>query len=327
MVAQVASQSKSDFKGARLFDPGRDLVGVARLLEEAFRPDNSFPFSGVPLLREMGILLWTLSYAPAFPATTTGFVWVEDGQIVGNVTLNPDEGRFDRYMITNVAVRPSYRRQGVARALMETVIGHLRNMHVKTVLLNVRPNNPGAIKLYQDLGFKQIETRGEWARRSSQSTPGTMWHEVASRPLAESDHAAVSELVRMATPADVQKYHPIPNEFSITWEDRMAETVADFMVGQVTRRWVFEKDRRLAALLLVRGQYLFSPHRLQVQIHPDFRGQLEGDVMAFALRELGRLPARPIRVAVTSTHPEWIAVMEQNGFKFDNGLTLMAFAL
>lgn len=327
MVAQVASRSASEFKGARLFDPGHDLAQVARLLEEAFRPDNSFPFSSIPMLRELGIVLWTLSYAPAFPDTTTGFVWVEDGQIVGNVTLNPDEGRLDRYMITNVAVKPSYRRQGIARALMETVLGHLRSMHVKTAVLNVRPDNPGAIKLYQDLGFREIETRGEWIRRSSRVVPGTVWHPVAARALAESDAAAVSELMRAATPASVQKYHPMSNEFAMAWEDRLAESVADFMMGQTSRRWAFEKDGRLAAVLLLRAQYLPSPHRLRLQVHPDFRGSLEGDALAFALRQLSRYPARPIRVAATSAHPEWIACMKQNGFAFDNGLTLMALAL
>ncbi len=327
MVAQVAGRSKSEFKGARPFDPGRDMASVARLLEEAFRPDNSFPFSGIPWLRELGIAFWTLSYAPAFPSTTIGFVWVEDGQVVGNVTLNPDEGRLDRYLITNVAVKPSYRRQGIARALMESALAHLRSMHVKTAVLNVRPNNPGAIKLYQDLGFKEIETRGDWVRRSSQSSPATMWHVPTVRSLAESDDAGVSELLRAAMPAEVQKYHSIANEFAATWEDQIAESAAAILLGQTTRRWVFEMDHRLAALLLVRGQYLFSSHRLLAHVHPDFRGQIEGDVMAFALRQMARLPVRPIRVTASSTHPEWIAVLEQNGFQFDNGLILMAFAL
>ena len=327
MVAQVASQSTSKTRGARLFDPARDFGAVARLLEEAFRPDQSFPFSNLPLLREFGIFLWALSYAPGFPDLTTGFVWVEEGQIVGNITLSPDEGRLDRYMITNVAVKPRYRRQGIARALMQESINHLRSLTVKTVLLNVRPMNPGAIKLYRDLGFGEIETRGEWKRASSRFTPAGLWHAAAMRPLRESDHRAAAEMIRVATPAEVQRYRPARNVFAINWDDRMVETVGDLFVGQATRRWAMEIEGRLAALVLLRAQRLATPHRLSVEVHPDFRGRAEEDLFAFALHDLAHFPAREIRVYTTSTHPEWLAVLEQNGFKPENALTLMALAL
>ncbi|MDE3091934.1 MAG: GNAT family N-acetyltransferase, partial [Chloroflexota bacterium] len=228
MVARVASRSQSTFHGARLFDPIHDLGAVAHLLEEAFRPEHTFPLSTMPVLREVGVFLWTMSYAPVFPEMMTGFVWVEDGRIVGNVTLNPGEGRLDRYMITNVAVKPSYRRQGIARALMQAAIDHLRTLNVKTALLNVRPNNPGTTTLYRDLGFAEVEMRGEWARPGSRGSPQGMWHAVSLRPLRASDNRIAAELVRAATPANVQKYHAVRNEFSINWDDRLSEVISDF---------------------------------------------------------------------------------------------------
>ena len=327
MVARVASQSQSTFRGARLFDPVRDLGAVARLLEEAFRPDHNFPFSNVPLLRELGIFLWTLGYAPGFPESTTGFVWVEDGKIVGNVTLTPDEGRLDRYMITNIAVKPDHRRQGIARALVQRSIEHLRTLNVKIALLNVRPDNSGAIKLYTDLGFHEVETRGEWTRSSPRVAPQGMWHQIAPRPLREADRYAVSELVRAAMPTDARKLLPARNEFSIAWDERMAEAVGDFFIGQVTQRWTLEMEGRLAALLLVRAQRLALPHRMSVEVHPDFRGRVEVDLVAFALRELARFPSREIHAFGTSTHREWIQALEQNEFKTQNALTLMTMAL
>ena len=327
MVAQTASQSASSFRGARLFEPARDFGAVAHLLEESFRPDHNFPFSNIPFLREFGIFLWTLGYAPGFPDMTTGFVWIENGQIVGNTTLTPDEGRLDRYMITNVAVKPSFRRQGIARALMQESIHHLRELNVKTALLNVRPNNPGAVKLYRDLGFVEIETRGEWTHPTSHRAPPRVWHAIALRPLREADHRAVVDLVHAATPVTVQRYRPARNEFDIPWDDRLAETVGDFLMGQTTHRWALDLDGRLAALLLVRAQRLASPHYVSAATHPDFRGRVEDDLAAFALRELARYPAREIRAFATSTHPEWLAALEQNGFQMQNALTLMALAL
>lgn len=326
MVARVADQSPS-FRGARLFEPARDFGAVAHLLEEAFRPDHNFPFAQVPLLREFGIFLWTLGYAPGFPDMTTGFVWIEDGKLVGNVTLSPDEGRLDRYVITNVAVKPNARRQGIARALMQESIKHLRTLNVKTALLNVRPTNPSAIKLYRDLGFGEIETRGEWTRASSRRALQGMWHDIALRPLREADQRAAADLVRAATPAAIQRYHSTRNDFTITWDDRMVEAVGDFFTGQTTRRWALEMDGRLAALLLMRGQQLATPHRVSVAVPPDFRGRVEEDLLAFALRALARFPSRETRVYATSTHAEWIAALEQNGFKAQNVLTLMALVL
>jgi ribosomal protein S18 acetylase RimI-like enzyme len=327
VVAKAESQSNSGFRGARLLDPLRDFGAVARLLEEAFRPDQNFPFSNLPFLREFGIFLWTLSYAPGFPDLTTGFVWVEEGRIVGNVTLSPYESRLDRYMITNVAVKPSYRRRGVARALMQESINHLRTLKVKTALLNVRPTNPGAVKLYKDLGFVEFETRGEWKRAASHAPFAGVWHPIALRPVRESDYRQAAELVRAVAPVNASRYHPLRNVFTPRKDDRMVEAMGDLLTGQTTERWALELDGQLAALLLIRAQQLMTPHRLSVEVQPSFRGRVENDLLAFALRELEHFPQHEIRVSVESAHPEWITALEQNGFKTHDALTLMALTL
>ncbi len=341
----VAHAIRKPVRGARPFNPARDLSAVARLLEEAFRPEHTFPLSDLPVLREIGIVLWTMSYAPVFPESVSGFVWLEEGRIVGNVTLSQDEGRLDRYLVSNVAVKPEYRRQGIARALMQVTLDHVRERGGRSVLLNVRPTNPGAIKLYRDLGFEEIEMRGEWsasppppALRASPSpsperTPfrrrgGGLGGGGEVRPLRSSDQRAVADLVRATTPESVQRYRPPRwTELSPTWEDRLGETITDAFIGQTTRRWALELDGRLASLLLVRGQRIFTPHRVTTVVHPEARGRVEADLVALALRELSRLPRREIRAAATSTHPELIAALEAQGFAFRNGLTLMALAI
>lgn len=327
MVAKAESQSDSSFRGARLLDPLRDFGAVARLLEEAFRPDQNFPFSNLPLLRGFGIFLWTLSYAPGFPEMTTGFVWVEEGRIVGNVTLSPAENRLDRYMITNVAVKPSYRRRGIARALMQESIMHLRTLQVKTALLNVRPINSGAIKLYRDLGFAELETRGEWRRAASHTSISGVWHPIELRPLRESDYRPASELVRAAATVNGARHHPIRNLFAPSADERMVEALGDFLTGQTTGRWALDMDGGLAALMLLRAQRLVGAHHLSVEVQPGLRGRVENDLLVFALRELEHFPTREIRVGVENAHPQWIAALEQNGFKTHDALTLMALTL
>ncbi len=334
MVAQAVGQSNA--RGARPFDPTRDLAGVARLLEEAFRSEHTFPLSDTPGLREMGIFLWTLSYAPVFPENVSGFVWVEDGRIVGNVTLSLDEGRLDRYLISNVAVKPSYQRHGIARALMQVALDHIHERGAKWALLNVRPLNNGAVQLYRDLGFQEIEMRGEWSLSPARlsiaetppPTPSASEEPGEIRPLRSSDRRAMSELLRAATPELVQQFRsPRWTEFGPNWEDRVTESVTDFFVGQVTHRWALELDNRLAAVMTIRGQRIFTPHYITLQVHPNYRGRVENRLVAFARRDVARLARREIRAAATSTHPELVAALERQGFKFRNGLTLMALSL
>lgn len=332
MVARAISQSRSTVRGVRPFDPTRDLVAVARLLEQAFRTESTFPFAHAPLLREVGIFLWTLSYVPIFPGDISGFVWVEDGKVVGNVTLGLDEGRLDRVVISNVAVKPEYRRQGIARQLMIAALNALRAHAVKWALLNVRPTNPGAIKLYKELGFQEIEMRGEWSRTSffpeMKRAQELGVQEIRLRPLRSTERRAAVELIRAAIPANVQAIRGRWfDEFELSWEDRVTEIVTDFLIAQETRRWVLERNGKLAALMTLRAQRIATPHRLSLQVHPDLRGRMEGELVALALREFARFPTREIRAVASSTHPELIAALEQHGFRFWNGLTLMALEL
>ncbi len=326
MVARVLDRSKQSFRGIRPFNPARDLTSIARLLEEAFRPDHNFPFANMPLLREAGIVLWTLNYAPGFPDPTEGLVWIEDGKIVGNITITINHGSPDRYYVSNVAVKTEYRRQGIARALVQAAIEQARQQHAKCILLNVRPDNSGAMKLYTDLGFRTIETNGEWKLE-------TLLHQSLSidwsnlRPLKSSDQPAVVNLLRSITPESARHLRRETNDFELTWDALFFETIADFFIGQSTRRWALEREGKLVAVMLVRGQRLGSPHKIAIHIHPDYRGRVEDELIAAALDHLRQFPPRTIHAAATNSHPALVDALERQGFRFLNGLTLMELVL
>ncbi len=57
----------------------------------------------------------------------------------------------DEGFIANVAVHPSHRRQGIARALVKTAVE--RGASLSRLTLEVRASNIGAISLYESLGF------------------------------------------------------------------------------------------------------------------------------------------------------------------------------
>ena len=65
----------------------------------------------------------------------------------------------DEVHITNVAVRPNARRQGIARSLLSSVLDNARARAFKIVVLEVRPSNHHALTLYESFGFRVVGRR------------------------------------------------------------------------------------------------------------------------------------------------------------------------
>lgn len=78
------------------------------------------------------------------------------GQAVGYVGCQTvlDEG-----YITNVAVSPDARRQGIARALIAKLTDEARAAGLAFVTLEVRASNAPAIALYEGAGFGRVGVR------------------------------------------------------------------------------------------------------------------------------------------------------------------------
>jgi DNA-3-methyladenine glycosylase I len=65
-----------------------------------------------------------------------------------------DETKAGEYYIDSLAVLPEYRRQGIARQLMQAQIEKGRQLGFTHFTLLVDPTNPNAQKLYSQFGFK-----------------------------------------------------------------------------------------------------------------------------------------------------------------------------
>lgn len=61
--------------------------------------------------------------------------------------------------ILTIAVDKSQRRNGVGRALMETVLRQLHQLRAESLFLEVDEHNIAAIALYKRLGFKEVAKR------------------------------------------------------------------------------------------------------------------------------------------------------------------------
>lgn len=87
------------------------------------------------------------------------FLVAEDavtGKVVGyaGLLVVADEG-----YITNVAVFPEYRRQGIAAQIIQVFINFAMGNRLAFLTLEVRPSNAAAIALYQGFGFEEVGRR------------------------------------------------------------------------------------------------------------------------------------------------------------------------
>ncbi len=65
----------------------------------------------------------------------------------------------DEGYITNVAVDPSCRRQGVAAQLLQVFDNFAKGNHLAFLTLEVRSSNAAAIALYEGFGFREVGRR------------------------------------------------------------------------------------------------------------------------------------------------------------------------
>ena len=116
----------------RPFDVRRDLAPVADLVEQCFA-DTLDP-DGERYLEQMraasrnpGFLHFAAAASEWSSVPLSGYVWEEDGKVVGNISLIPFALHNQRnYLIANVATHPAYRRRGIARSLTAQAVEHAR---------------------------------------------------------------------------------------------------------------------------------------------------------------------------------------------------------
>lgn len=153
----------------RNFDLGRDGEVVASLIEDAFALKND-PDGQVVLIqmRENARRLKQTAWMP-LAGSTLGFVWEVEGRLVGNISVIPYFYNGHRlHLIANVAVDPDFRTQGIAKALISRALRFSYQSGVREVWLQVKRDNEVAIRMYQQIGFRQDHCLDVWKKGASQ---------------------------------------------------------------------------------------------------------------------------------------------------------------
>ena len=297
----VAIHTDRQREGLRPVEIGRDLPQVVDLLRmvfgESLEGDEQKLFGDVGSGAVNG-LMYRLQ--PSAARLSNGFVWQADGRIVGNATLLTTKA-WDRYLVANVAVHPSYRRQGIARALMESVNTYVRNRGGRTVLLQVVKDNHPAIDLYKSLGYESVANMTTWYATASRI------REISSE-LAGFPEPVIDLLPnrRWQEAYDLDTAHVLAD---LNWPEPVAadayrrslwRRASDFLNGRQSETWsTIDPGGRLSGLASIYGEWGRS-YYLTLRIRPDQAGCLERPLLAKVIRRLRYLPRRNARI----DHPE-----------------------
>ncbi|MCS6800917.1 MAG: GNAT family N-acetyltransferase [Chloroflexota bacterium] len=309
----------------RPFQLARDLRGVVRLIERAFAgedaDDRLLPQEvlalqlAAPFLRAAGVLL------PAARDLFAGFVWEQDGQIVGNVTLGRLGGDATRWMIGNVAVDPAYRRAGIARRLTTAALAEIERRGGRVTILDVRADNAAAYALYRSLGFMRIDQTLELRRpelRAPQSGPSCI------RPLRAREWRALAALLDAAAPDLVRRFTPVQEQqVMATTLAASLGIVGRLLTGVQSTILVAERNGRLAGAAEIEIRGRGTAHRLKLTIHPAARGTVEEDLVAGAL---AFLPTGTVRADVRASESAAEAALFRAGFTAVRTLDRLAYA-
>jgi len=71
--------------------------------------------------------------------------------------------------IMTLAVRPAFRRQGIAKTLLEEALAQMESARVRDIFLDVEDGNMAAIKLYEAYGFTHLRRRKLYYRQKNGS--------------------------------------------------------------------------------------------------------------------------------------------------------------
>lgn len=147
----------------------RDLPKIADLVELCFQ--KNMDKEGKRYVQKMRASTKSKFWFTSTSLPLKGFVWEEDKQIVGNISIVPFHHKKEKVILfANVAVHPNYRRRGIARMLTQKAFAHITKLKPTSVWVHVDEKNQGAIQLYRSLGFQSRIRRTTW-QASTQGSP------------------------------------------------------------------------------------------------------------------------------------------------------------
>lgn len=328
MAVYVFGRTDTVRDGPQPFDPGRHMRQVADLVGQVFA--DELDARGRNALRDMALagrlspyLGGVISQA-LFSDYVSGYVWVEQGRVIGNVSLQPvDQGGL-RWRISNVAVASEHRGRGIAKALMAESLHEIARHGGSWALLQVRADNPVAHQLYLGLGFTDVCREGVWRLATAPdplpmpdpAVPLEPLHTLTGAEWWELARAARTPLAQWAEPLDASRYRLGP-----------AKVVGEWLARRIgfcrVERWAAWQGQRLMGAVESVANLAGGTDTLRFAVLPEARGTLEQGLVVRGLHALAGAAWRPVMVEHSGDHSEGVAALEAAGFRIQRDLVTM----
>ena len=325
----ITFSATGSVNGPRPIDPTRDFPQLLHLLKAVFADEMNGGGRQVfdtALVGSNSPFLWRMD--PFLSKLTPGFVWIEDGRVVGNVTLLPTASP-QRYLVANVAVQSDYRRRGIARALMEVVQKEVENRGGSEVRLQVERDNAGAKALYTSLGYVSLGTV-------------TSWNLLNSRHILSQDSSSYAQarvkVVRMPSSRweDAYRLDMLTKHADLYWPDPLQRgeyrndfrrRVLDFFSGKGHETWaVFSNEKVLQGIATINSEW-GRAHQLRVRVRPREEETLEPALVHKLLYRIKMLPRRQVRLLHDADDVVMNELLPTLRFRVDRSLTQMRLQL
>jgi len=320
MAVTAFARSDPAQEGVVAFNATRHLRQVAELVGATFA--DELDANGRASLREMQLVgrfspflggLWGTAFFENFVA---GYVWVEAGQVLGNVTLQRADFVGIRWRISNVAVAPQHRGRGIAHHLVEATVREIARRGGNWAVLQVRADNLAAHHLYERLGFTDVCRDGVWRlpilpANLPQSEPGVSLHPLrasAWRERLDLAHAARTSLARWADAVN-------PADYQVGLGRQLGEVLGRMTGFYRVERWGVLGTTYLLGAVETQLNGIADTHLLRFAVRPEARGRFEDALVAQGLRTLAGAPDRPVVVEHDADHAEGVAALETAGFR------------
>jgi ribosomal protein S18 acetylase RimI-like enzyme len=260
----------------------------------------------------------TLDYSGVAP----GYVWVEDGGVVGNVSLRRVAG-VSAYLVGNVAVHPDWRQRGIATALMRAVLDDVRSQGASWIGLEVRADNSAARRLYEKLGFQEIGRTMSMVRPAVPVRSGI--HDADELLLHRARAIEGGELLRLARrfiPPAQQAFFELRRENYRVGLGRWLECL---LQGQREVWLVVREDGTLAGAVRALSEPRGRPHRLEVLTQPNEDRRLGLRLARRGLASLRGASRRTVETTVPASSDVLIGALDTVGFRTSHTLVLMRY--
>jgi GNAT superfamily N-acetyltransferase len=306
----------------RPVDFWRDGHSVASLLELCFQHEG-IDDSGhrlIHILRNYGITQsWMMQ-------GSLGFVWHEDGRVIGNASIQRNATRRDTWIIGNVATHPDHRGRGIATAVTEACVRLATRRGARFVALQVVADNDPAFRMYRTLGFQPVGDVIHYRRppvrtmpveanlptRATANLRSATWRD--KREVWQLAAHNTPDVLTYAEPYDAGLYR-----LGLRW------SFLNSMNGNPERWWVADDASGLLGAVRTRVNYQGSEHHLELMMrHDDVQTAYE--LACIGLNRFGDYITKPIYAAHARPHQATHTALQLVGFQPSRHLVHMRLA-